>query len=250
MENPMDLRPTVVIADRSEAFLMYLSILLNRLEFEALPMASGASAVKMVRAVRPNLMIIGAELAEADPLKLLALLREDESLVGLPIFFASANEIDEAPAMAAGATGFLAKPIGLESLHAALEQTRDFPGGKRRSPRIPFPHKVNLVWNGQAITCQAVSLSEGGIYIRRRCPFPQGCLLDIQLPMDDGSALQLEGEVLYTRDLSEDRFTLPPGMAIRFLVPPAETIGRLHRLISEQLVGDLIAEQDEPVICR
>jgi len=30
-ENPMSMSPTVVIADRSEAFLMYLSILLNRL---------------------------------------------------------------------------------------------------------------------------------------------------------------------------------------------------------------------------
>jgi CheY-like chemotaxis protein len=244
----MSLSPTVVIADCSEAFLMYLSILLNRLEFEALPVASGLTAAKMVRAVRPNLLIIGADLAATDPLRLIAELRADEALSGLPIYFASANETDEQPALTAGATGFLAKPINLETLHAALEQTRNFPGGQRRTPRIPFDRQVNLVWNGQTIVGHAVSLSEGGIYIRRRFPFPQGCLLDIHLPMDEGDTLLLEGEVIYTKSLPKDRFTLPPGMAIRFLLPSEEIIGRLRRLIAERLIGDLLAEQDEPVI--
>ena len=246
----MSLSPTVVVADCSEAFLMYLSILLNRLEFEALPVTSGTAAAKMVRAVRPNLLIIGADLAKTDPLQLIAELRADETFSGLPIYFTSANEIDEEAAMAAGATGFLAKPICLEALHATLEQTRIFPGGQRRSPRIAFTRQVNLVWNDQTITCQAVSLSEGGIYIRRSFPFPQGCLLDIHLPMDEGDTLLLEGEVIYTKNLPKDRFTLPPGMAIRFLAPSEEIIGRLRRLIAERLIADIVAEQDEAVIRR
>jgi CheY-like chemotaxis protein len=246
----MSLSPTVVVADRSEAFLMYLSILLNRLEFEALPVTSGAAAIKMVRAVRPNLLIVGADLAEADPLQLIAELRADETFGGLPIYFTSANETDEETAMAAGATGFLAKPIGLEALHASLEQTRIFPGGQRRSPRIAFTRQVDLDWNGQTVACQAVSLSEGGIYIRRRFPLPQGCLVDIHLPMDEGATLRLEGEVIYTKNLPKDRFTLPPGMAIRFLSPSEEIIGRLRRMIAERLIADIVAEQDEPVIRR
>jgi CheY-like chemotaxis protein len=246
----MSLSPTVVVADCSEAFLMYLSILLNRLEFEALPVASGTAAAKMVRAVRPNLLIIGADLAVTDPLHLITELRKDETLSGLPIYFTSANETDEDAAIAAGATGFLTKPIVLDALHAALEQTRNFPGGQRRCPRTAYTRQVNLVWNGQTAVCQAVSLSEGGIYIRRRFPFPQGCLLDIHLPMDEGDPLRLEGEVIYTKNLPKDRFTLPPGMAIRFLAPSEEVIGRLRRLVAERLIADLVAEQDEPVIRR
>lgn len=244
----MSLRPTVVIADRSEAFLMYLSILLNRLEFEALPVASGSAASKMVRAVRPNMMILGAELTDADPFALLGELRGDEMFTGLPIYFTSANESDCKTSLAAGATGFLEKPISLENLHATLEQTRNFPGGQRRSPRAPYSRQVQLTWNGQTIDCQAVSLSEGGIYLRRRTPFPQGCLLDVRLPLDDGGHLELEGEVIYTKSLPEDRFTLPPGMAVRFLVPPEEAVGRLRRMVGECLIGDIVKEQDESVI--
>jgi len=246
----MSLNPTVVIADRSEAFLMYLSIVLNRLEFEALPVTSKAAATKMVRAIRPNLLILGAEIEETNPLHLIAELRQDETLSGLPIYFTSANDSDEQAAMAAGATGFLIKPISLDLLHTALEQTRNVPGGPRRSPRINYSRQVSLTCNGQTIMCQTVCLSEGGVYIRRRTPFPQGCLVDIQLPLDDGTVLALEGEIIYSMNLPANRFTLPPGMAIRFLVPSEEVTGRLRRMIAEQLVGDIIAEQDEPVIRR
>jgi CheY-like chemotaxis protein len=244
----MSLRPTVVVADRSEAFLMYLSILLNRFEFEALPVASGVATSKMIRAVRPNLLILGAELTDIDPFTLLSELRNDEMFTGLPIYFTSANESDSQIALAKGATGFLGKPISLETLHASLEQTRNFPGGQRRSPRAPYSRQVQLTWNGQTIDCQAVSLSEGGIYLRRRTPFPPGCLLDIRLALDDGGHLDLEGEVIYTKSLPEDRFTLPPGMAIRFLTPSEEAVGRLRRMVGECLIGDLIKEQDETVI--
>ncbi len=246
----MSPQPTVVIADRSEAFLMYLAILLNRLEFEPLPVAGGKVAAKMVRAIRPQLLILGGELADGDPFRLLAELRGDASLDGLPIYFASANEIDRAPALAGGATGFLAKPINLETLHRILEETHHAPARQRRSPRAPYPHQVTLDWNGQRLDCAAVTLSEGGVYIRRQAPLPPGCLVDIHLPMPDGTTLSLEGEVLYSKFIAEGRFTRPPGMAIRFLAPAETAVDRLRQTITELLIGDILAEQDEPVVGR
>jgi hypothetical protein len=114
--------------------------------------------------------------------------------------------------------------------------------------RAPYSKKVSLTWNFQTIECQAVTLSGGGIYIRKKVPFPQGCLLDINIPLDDGRTLELEGEVIYTKQLAEDRFTVPPGMAIRFFMVNEEKTVTLNDFISQLLVGDIIAEQDEPVI--
>jgi CheY-like chemotaxis protein len=246
----MSLRPTVVVADRSEAFLMYLAILLNRLAYEPLPVAGGHAAAKLVRAIHPSLLILGAELADDDPFRLLVELRGDATLAGLPVYFASANEIDRVPALAAGATGFLAKPLALETLHRILEQTHHAPDRQRRSPRAPYPCQVTLDWNGQRLACTAVTLAEGGVYLRRQAPLPQGCLLQVHLPMPDGTILSLEGEVLYTKLIAEGRFTHPPGMAIRFLAPAEAALERLRRTITELLIGDILAEQGEPVIGR
>jgi CheY-like chemotaxis protein len=244
----MNTHPTVVIADRSEAFLMYISILLNRLDFEPLPVTGGSTAAKMIRATGPNLLILGSELVDDNPFRLLSELRADATLAGLPIFFSSANEIDREPALQQGASGFLAKPVSLDDLHAVLEQIHNVPGRLRRSPRAPYPRQVALDWNGQHLDCAAVTLSEGGVYLRRRAPLPQGCLVDIHLPMVDGSVLTLEGEVIYTKTLPEGRFTLPPGMAVRFLVPSPAAVGRLRQTITNLLIGDILAEQEEPVI--
>lgn len=244
----MVVRPSVVIADRSEAFLMYLSILLNRLEFEALPVATGAAAAKMVRAVRPNLLFLGAELIGDNPLRLLKELRADQQLSDLPIYFTSANLSESEPALNAGANGFLEKPISLDTLHLLLEKVRQAPGGMRKSPRAPFPCQVVLVWNGQRNDCQAVTLSEGGIYLRRRIPQQRGSLLNVQIPIEDGGVLDLEGEVIYTKELPEGRFTLPPGMAVRFLNPTTDKLAVLRRIIGRNLIGDILAEQEEPVI--
>lgn len=244
----MPVRPSVVIADRSEAFLMYLSILINRLDFEALPVATGSAAAKMARAVRPSLLILGADLPDANPYKLLQELNGDQDLAGLPIHFTSANSTDEEQARACGATGFLEKPVSLETLHQLLERVRRAPSGMRKSPRAPFSCQVTLEWGGQQCECQAVTLSEGGIYLRRRTPDQRGSLLTVHIPTETGEILQMEGEVIYTKELPEGRFTLPPGMAVRFLGPPPDKLARLRRLIESRLISDILAEQDEPVI--
>jgi hypothetical protein len=37
-------------------------------------------------------------------------------------------------------------------------------------------------------------------------------------------------------------------MAIRFLLPSETAIGRLRRMVAQHLIGDILNEQDEPVI--
>ena len=114
--------------------------------------------------------------------------------------------------------------------------------------RAPFPQKVSLTFNHKTYECQAITLSEGGIYIRRKLPLPQGCLLDVSIPVGSGKTLLLEGEVIYTKQLSEDRFTMPPGMAIRFLMVNEQDAQVLRDHITNLLIGDIIEEQEEPVI--
>jgi hypothetical protein len=114
--------------------------------------------------------------------------------------------------------------------------------------RAPFPYKVSLTFNHKTYECQAVTLSEGGIFIRRRLPLPQGCLLDVSIPLGPGTTLLLEGEVIYTKQLSEDRFTMPPGMAVRFLMVNEKHAKILHDQITNLLIGDIVQEQEEPVI--
>ncbi len=56
-----------------------------------------------------------------------------------------------------------------------------------------------------------VSLSEAGIYIRKRNPFDIGTEVEIALPLKDGETINLKGTVIYVRCLRGDVFKIAPG---------------------------------------
>jgi len=241
-------RPTAIVADKSEAFLMYMSILLNRMDFEVLPVSNGNSLLKMAEAVQPNLIVMGSALHEASGLDVLKTMRAAKSLAEIPVLVADEDQTLEPLFREQGCQDFLPRPIDIEQFHRALENCQIYPSSQRKFMRAPYNRKVSLTWNYQTVECQATTLSEGGVYIRKKVPFPQGCLLDVSIPIDDDRTLALEGEVIYSKQLAEDRFTMPPGMAIRFFMVNEEDARTLNQYITRLLVGDIIEEQDEPVI--
>lgn len=242
----MDDRPTVLLADRSESFLMYLSILLTRMDYEVLPAGDGKSLLKMARAVQPSLIALGPDVPPASTLETLHLFQTDTMLGDLPVLI-----VDEPSRrteyLAAGCQAFLPKPVDIDHLHAALLQIGSLPGFRRKHLRADFRRQVILTHNGQVVKCQGITLSEGGIFIRRRTPFPQGCRLRVEIPDQGQQPLVFEGEVIYTKQLTEDRFTMPPGMAIRFLDGEEKNQQALKMMIKRLLVEDLLEEQEEPI---
>lgn len=68
----------------------------------------------------------------------------------------------------------------------------------------------------------------------------------MQLPLDE-SLLQLQGEVIYQKDIYQNAFRIVPGMAIAFDAD-AEQGMTLRRYISGLLAADLVDEQLEAVI--
>ncbi len=65
----MDAKPIAVIVDDSKPFLMYLSILLNRMNLEVLPVNNAAEALEIARVTRPHLITMDMMMPEMDGLK-------------------------------------------------------------------------------------------------------------------------------------------------------------------------------------
>jgi len=51
-------RPTAVIVDDSEMFLMYFAVFLNRLNIDVLPVRSAEEAYNLSRVVKPDLITL------------------------------------------------------------------------------------------------------------------------------------------------------------------------------------------------
>jgi len=101
-------------------------------------------------------------------------------------------------------------------LRLEIESRELTPGTRRKHVRVTFCHRVYVTCNGTPHELYTGNISEGGVFIKTKDPFPAGSRVDISLPMEAGSHIHLRGLVvsakLPSRDMSEDY----AGMGIEF----------------------------------
>lgn len=242
----MGLNRLVVLVDDSKTFTMYIGLLLKRMGFDVVPAETAESGLKMVRVLKPDLVLVDRFMPGTDGTELLRLLKGDPALAGIPVVLVSASEERglEAEARKYRADDYLSKPITPYALHRVLTRTLGRQEGPtRRRLRSPYREKVRLHHAGRSMLVPAVSLSEGGIYLRHSDPLPVGSEVTLQLPFSGGE-LRLSGRVIYQKDVFRDSLRAEPGMAVLFDKVDDGTQERLRRLISDLLAGDLVEEQE------
>lgn len=241
-------RPTAVIVDDSEMFLMYFAVFLNRLNIDVLPVRSAEEAYNLSRVVKPDLITLDLHFPEEDGCDTLKQIRQDRDISETPVIIVSGKSERFAECEAAGATACVNKPININSINEALEKCRLHSGGRRRFLRAPINKTVRFSIFGKTAEFQAINLSEGGIYLRTLEPLHPGMFVNVELPCADGEMLELPGEIIYTKGIDKGRFMIPPGMAIRFDDYDEEIGAKLKEEVTGLLVGDIVTEQQEEVI--
>jgi Tfp pilus assembly protein PilZ len=137
------------------------------------------------------------------------------------------NESAETKESLIAAADRISKRIGLfidkdlaqtvfESLKVEIEKETLLQGTRRRYTRVTFCKKVRVRYDGAHYELDSEKLSEGGMYIRTKEPFPAGAELEITLSLGVVSKIYLTGVVVYETDPPSDSYKLPPGMAIEF----------------------------------
>ena len=81
----MEARPIAIVVDDSKPFLMYLSILLNRMNLEVLPVNNTAEGIEISRVTRPSLITMDMMMPDMDGLEALHVIRGDSELADLPV---------------------------------------------------------------------------------------------------------------------------------------------------------------------
>lgn len=246
----MNEKPTAIVVDDSHAFLMYLSILLNRMNLEVLPVSCAKEAIELAKVTRPKVMTLDMVMPDVDGMEALRQIREDSDLADLPVIMISSYQDKNRhwEAMSLGCIDVLDKPIDLDRLHTALQRCDLYPGGRRRYLRAPFQQVVDMKHGDKLLKLNSVTLSERGIFVRMRQPLAKGTAVDLAIPLNDETILEIGGTVIYTKSMNGGKFVIPPGVAIKFDRLTADDIDKLRAQVTEQLIGDLVAEQDETVI--
>jgi len=241
----------VIIADDNQTFLMYMGILLKRLGFTVLPAENGLEVLKLLKFCDPDVIIIDVWLAGMEGTALLRYIKEDRMTSKIPVIMVSSDSSTSVVKKCKnlGCAGYLRKPVKVDKLHDILEtcvfsQIRQ----KRKYLRVPMNKKVGVVFNGIEHDLYTETLSERGIFIRKRDPFPIGSRLEVILPLDEEESIRLQGEVIHIKGLFGEAMTVPPGMGIEFRNISKNHSKMLRNFIKRQIGKDIIDSQEEDVI--
>jgi CheY-like chemotaxis protein len=241
----------ILIVDDSETFLMYLSIILRRMGFEVIPAKNGIEALKLLRILVPDAVMLDITMPEMDGITVLRHVKGDEQTTNIPVIMVTTVSDRKAheECERLGCSGYLTKPVKITELNDTLNKCISYEQGKKRKfLRTSFEKKVAVTCKGVTKEHYALTLSEGGMYIRNRNPFSVGAEIEVALPLKDERTIKLKGTVIYVKGLSGDVFRVAPGMAIEFKELNSEDSTMLKEYITELLTQDVIEEQDEPVI--
>jgi CheY-like chemotaxis protein len=240
----------VLVVDDSPTAVMHLSLLLRRMGLRVIPARHGAEALELLRAERPDAILLDLHMPVMDGLTFLSELRAQGELSTTPVIVVT---VDGNPAVRErcyqlGCSGFLQKPVGLKELHQQVESCVHTAGARRGYLRAAYGRNVTVEALGQTGEYHAVTLSEGGIYLRMAEPLPNGTPAVVTLRLDDGKPLTLRGTVLYEKAVYGAEMQIDPGVAVVFSTLTPHESYHLTTLVRRHLMVNLFDEIGVPFL--
>lgn len=246
-----DDRRTIFLVDRSESFLMYLRILLERMGFRVVPLKKGELLKNLMQVVKPDLVLLGTVLEDMEGLPLIQELRKDDLSSQIPVVMICRPEDEERirDNRELELAGYLSRPINIFKLYKVINDIIIYKSGeKRKHLRTSFLEQVTVTHSGKIAKYWATTLSEGGIYIRSRVSIPVDEEISVDIPLAFDMPLKIHGRVIYIKQSVTDIGPGEPGLAVKFSSVSSEQASQLRFCILGLLVGDLLEEQDEPIL--
>lgn len=244
-------RKTIFLGDRSESFLIYLRILLERMGFRVVPLKKGSILQDFMQVMRPDLVMLGRFLVDMDGVSLLRSLRQNKDFAGVPVVMFCDSEYEECSQTIKelGGVKYLSRPVNIFQLYKVVYDIIVFSSGQKRLHlRTSFHEKIILSNMDRETELRATSLSEGGIFIRSRNPLPGEADVIVSVPLGFDAPARFQGKVLYSKAAEHEGVSSVPGIAIQFTAVSPEQASQLRICILGLLVGDLLEEQrDEPI---
>jgi len=241
----------ILIADDNQTFLMYMGILLKRMGFTIIPAEDGLEALKLLKIVEPDVVMLDIRLGTMDGTAILKYIKENKQTFNVPVIMVSSDSNKEIieKCRKLGCASYLTKPVKIDKLHETLEGCIFSPkGSKRKNLRASVNKKVTVAHNGIKYKLYTESLSEKGMYIRKKDPLPIGSEVEVTLPLKDGDSIQVKGDVVYIKELFGDVFKVPPGMGIKFKEITDDQVKILKNYTERLIAEDILDSQEEDVI--
>jgi len=234
----MSAKKSVLIICHTAAGQMYLGVLMNRIWYSPILARNAEEGIRMTRQTTFSLVLFDGDVPQDELNRAISLLRTDLAIreVPLVIFMTNNNPELSRSLLSQGCTAILTKPLDLAIVYGVLARLS---GQPRSTPRVPVKMQVEIEEEVPEKVLTCINISEGGLYLRTLEPLPGGTILHISftLPLDS-AAIKISAEVVRTSPLGS-QFEAEPGMGLRYIDIPDDTVLRIRNFVQWEMIGDL-----------
>lgn len=206
---------------------------LNRTTCQVQTARHGAEALRLCQKERPDLVFLGAALAEMDGLAVCRAMKSDPALRSIPVVIVAARD-RAGECREAGGDDVLLKPVTQEGFLGAVR--RFVALREREEERIPISLRVGFRALSGDYVAYTRDLSPNGLFLKSRRPFAPGTEVALAIHLERGRPpIELKGEV---RRVAGPRPGTPllAGIGIRFVDVPPETLRLLQEFIATRRI--------------
>jgi CheY-like chemotaxis protein len=237
------LKQSLLLVDNSPSHLLYLGMLLKKLEYDVRTARSAEEALQSLTESSPTLVITESTLPRMSGINLLKQIRRDQRFKTIPIII---HTSDGDPAVRTackveGCAGFFKKPVHPDELYRVIQAaTESVP---RRTIRIATALQVQVgdaSRPGETIRTETItSLSDGGLFIKTLTPEPAHTVLPLVITIRN-KTLRVNSVVLYGSS-QEGVDQKEPGMALRFADISSDDKKFIQDFVQEELMKGMAA---------
>ncbi len=230
---------SIVVAGNKTLELLSLSLLLQRFEYDVFSAHTAAEALERISANRPALIITDLVLPGMSGMDLFRLLKQDLRTAFVPVVFVipPSDVASDRLCMESGATACISKPIQAEELFRTVQEIIE--PKPRADIRIDTRLSVSL--NNVRLDCPegvcSVDLSENGIYVPTREPFPQNKQVTVQIAIKDRTILATAA-VSHSHPRAEGQ-RKEPGMGLKFVKISQQDRDFIRKFIHDEVNRDI-----------
>lgn len=136
----------IILVEDNEANRLIFKDLLELEGFEVTSLNKAEDALPIAREIKPNLILMDIQLPGLDGLTATRILREDPITLTIPIVAVTSYAMpgDRERALVAGCTGYITKPIRVDSFREEIQRCIDV---KTSEPKVQPPESERIIEN-------------------------------------------------------------------------------------------------------
>ncbi len=225
----------LLAVDGNATDLFYISMLLQRFQYNISMATSAASALKTASIAVPTLVVTAMDLPDMSGLDFMKQFRQDARAASVPFLFTLRDRAGDAAERCrrAGAYACLTSPVNADDLYRTVQKAIE--PTPRSSIRINTVIPITI--NDKPLDCVegecASVLSEHGMYVRTLRPALVNTRVRVQLALK-GRLVDVDATVLYSHKFGEGPFK-EPGMGLKFVKIAPQDQEFIRQVIREEI---------------